>query len=177
MANSAGVLACKDSYVNAVRPGIMLYGLYPSGDVERSIPLDPALRLVSTIRYLKRVPPGTPISYGRTFVTIRPSVIATLPVGYADGFNRLLSNRGSVLVRGKRAPIVGRVCMDMTMIDVTDIEGVSTGDEAVLIGSQGGDEISADEMAALLGTINYEVTCAISKRVPRVYIENGETAR
>ena len=176
MANSAGVLACGDSYVNMVRPGIILYGLYPSHEVERSIPLTPALRLVSAIRYLKRVPVGTPISYGRTFVTSRPSVIATLPVGYADGYNRLLSNRGSVLVRGKRAPIVGRVCMDMTMIDVTDIEGVATGDEAVLIGKQGDDEISADEMAGLLGTINYEVTCAISKRVPRVYLDGEKEA-
>lgn len=174
MANSAGVLACRNSYVNMVRPGIMLYGLYPSHEVEHSIPLAPALRLVSAVRYLKRVPAGTPISYGRTFVTSRPSIIATLPVGYADGYNRLLSNRGSVLVRGERAPIVGRVCMDMTMIDVTDIEGVAVGDETVLIGRQGSDEISADEMASLLGTINYEVTCAISKRVPRVYIDGGE---
>ena len=171
MANSAGILACKDSYVNMVRPGIMLYGLYPSHDVEQSIPLSPALRWVSAVRFLKEVPPGTPISYGRTFVTPRPSVIATLPVGYADGYNRLLSNRGCVLVRGKRAPVVGRVCMDMTMIDVTDIDNVAVGDEVVLIGAQGDDEITADEMAELLGTINYEVTCAISKRVPRVYIE------
>jgi len=177
MANSAGVLAVRDAYINMVRPGIMLYGLYPSGEVERSIPLDPALSLVSAVRYLKRVPIGTPVSYGRTFTTSRPSVIATLPVGYADGYNRLLSNRGSVLVRGKRAPVVGRVCMDMTMIDVTDIEGVATGDEAVLIGRQGDDEISADEMAGLLGTINYEVTCAISKRVSRVYIDDGNTVR
>ena len=177
MANSAGILACKDSYVNMVRPGIMLYGLYPSSDVEKSIPLSPALRWTSAVRFLKSVPPGTPISYGRTFVTSRPSVIATLPVGYADGFNRLLSNKGSVLVKGRRAPIVGRVCMDMTMIDVTDIPGVSVNDEVVLIGSQGDDGITADEMATLLGTINYEVTCAISKRVPRIYIEDGKIMR
>ncbi|MBN1880889.1 MAG: alanine racemase [Deltaproteobacteria bacterium] len=174
MANSAGILALRNAYINMVRPGIMLYGLYPSSEVEKSIPLTPALRLVSAVRYLKRVPAGTPISYGRTFVTSRPSVIATLPVGYADGYNRLLSNRGSVLVRGMRAPITGRICMDMTMIDVTDIEGVAVGDEAVLIGPQENDEITADEMAGLLGTINYEVTCAISKRVPRVYIDDGK---
>ena len=172
MANSAGVLAFPDSYLNLVRPGIMIYGLYPSREVARSIPLSPAMSLVTKIRFLKRVGPGTPISYGGTFVTKADTLVATLPLGYADGYRRLLSNNYEVLVRGRRAPVIGRVCMDMTMIDVTLVPNVAVGDEVVLMGSQGDQEISTDEMAERLGTINYEITCLVGKRVPRVYI-NG----
>jgi alanine racemase len=170
MANSGGILAYPESYLTIVRAGIMLYGLYPSGEVEKSIPLTPAMSFVTRVRYLKRVPKGIPISYGRTFVTERETAVATLPVGYADGYPRILSNRRHVLVRGKEAPIIGRVCMDMTMVDVTDIPGVKVGDEAVLFGLQGESEIHIDRMAEWLNTINYEVTCIVGKRVPRVYI-------
>jgi alanine racemase len=170
MANSGGVLAFPESYLDMVRPGIMIYGLYPSNEVKRSIPLTPAMSLATRIRFLKRVPPGTPISYGGTYVTAADTDVATLPIGYADGYRRLLSNNYEVLVRGERAPVIGRVCMDMTMVDVTHIKGAAVGDEVVLMGRQGAAEISTDEMAEKLSTINYEITCLIGKRVPRVYI-------
>jgi alanine racemase len=172
MANSAGVLAFPGSYLNLVRPGIMIYGLYPSAEVARTIPLRGAMSLVTKIRFIKRVGPGTPVSYGGTHVTTADTVVATLPVGYADGYRRLLSNNYEVLVRGVRAPVVGRVCMDMTMIDVTHVPDAMVGDEVVLMGRQGEAEISTDEMAESLQTINYEITCLVGKRVPRVYI-NG----
>jgi alanine racemase len=172
MANSGGVLAFPRSYLDMVRPGIMIYGLYPSREVRRSIPLSPAMSLVTRIRFLKRVPPGTPISYGGTYVTAADTDVATLPVGYADGYRRLLSNNYEVLVHGTRAPVIGRVCMDMTMIDVTHITGAAVGDEVILMGRQGEAEISTDEMAERLSTINYEITCLVGRRVPRVYI-NG----
>ncbi len=170
MANSGGILAHRQSYLTTVRAGIMLYGLYPSGEVERSVPLTPAMSFVTKVRYVKRVPRGAPISYGRTYVTERETTVATLPVGYADGYPRILSNKRHVLVGGKPAPIIGRVCMDMTMVDVTDIPGVEVGDEVVLFGRQGESEIHIDRMAEWLDTINYEVTCIVGKRVPRVYI-------
>ncbi len=170
MANSGGVLAFRASYLNLVRPGIMIYGLYPSREVARTIPLRPAMALVTKIRFLKRVPPGTPISYGGTYVTKSETAVATLPVGYADGYRRLLSNRYDVLVRGVRAPVIGRVCMDMTMIDVTHVSGARVGDDVVLMGRQGDQEISIDDMADSLSTINYEITCLVGKRVPRVYV-------
>jgi alanine racemase len=170
MANSGGVLAFGASYMNLVRPGIMIYGLYPSKEVKRSVPLRPAMSLVTRIRFLKRVPAGTPISYGGTYVTESETTVATLPIGYADGYRRLLSNNYDVLVRGVRAPVIGRVCMDMTMIDVTHVKGAAVGDEVVLMGRQGGNEISIDNMAERLSTINYEITCLVGKRVPRVYI-------
>jgi alanine racemase len=172
MANSGGVLAFPKSYLDMVRPGIMIYGLYPSREVKRSIPLVPAMSLVTKIRFLKRVQSGTPISYGGTYVTKRETDVATLPIGYADGYRRLLSNNYEVLVRGLRAPVIGRVCMDMTMIDVTHIKGAAVGDDVVLMGRQGTAEISTDEMAERLSTINYEITCLVGKRVPRVYL-NG----
>jgi alanine racemase len=170
MANSGGVLAFPASYLNLVRPGIMIYGLYPSKEVKRSIPLRPAMSLVTRIRFLKRVPAGTPISYGGTYVTESETTVATLPIGYADGYRRLLSNNYDVLVRGVRAPVIGRVCMDMTMIDMTHVPSAAVGDEVVLMGSQGDQEISIDNMAERLSTINYEITCLVGKRVPRVYI-------
>jgi alanine racemase len=132
--------------------------------------LRPALRLRTAISQVQAVARGESVSYGRTFVAPRDLRVATLPAGYADGVGRLLSNRGQVLVRGRRVPIVGRVCMDMTMVDVTDVPDVRVGDEAVLIGRQGSEEISADEVAELQGTISYEVLCGIGPRVPRVYL-------
>jgi alanine racemase len=147
----------------------MLYGYNPLEQAAGGADLRPALSFVTRVAFLKKVKAGVPISYGRTFVTKRESVIATLPVGYADGFSRALSNRGEALVRGKRAPVAGRVCMDMCMIDVTDVPGVREGDEVVLIGSQSGERITAADIAAKIGTIPYEVLCGIGSRVPRVY--------
>jgi alanine racemase len=148
----------------------MLYGYSPlearSGDAD----VRPVLSLVTRIAFVKTVPAGSPISYGRTFVTKRESRIATIPIGYADGFSRALSNRGEALVRGTRVPVAGRVCMDMTMLDVTDVPGVSEGDDVALIGRQGNEKITADDLAAKTGTIAYEVLCGISSRVPRVYV-------
>lgn len=167
-ANSAAILTFPPSFFNMVRPGIMLYGYLPSAEIN-SPDLRPALTLKSRILAIKRVSAGTPISYGRTFVTARKSTIAVLPIGYADGYSRMLSNRGEVLIKGKRSPVVGRVCMDMTMVDVTGIHGVREGDEVILIGKQGKYSISADEIAKKIGTIPYEVLCSISSRVPRVY--------
>jgi alanine racemase len=152
----------------AVRPGIMLYGCRPGPDVSGAA-LRPVLSLTTRISLLKRVPANTPISYGRTFVTCRETLIGVLPIGYADGYPRALSNCGAVLVRGRRAPVVGRVCMDLTMIDVTEVPGVAEGDETVLIGSQGDDALSAEEVAEAAGTIAYELLCGIGPRVPRYY--------
>lgn len=172
-ANSGAIIDLPQTHLDMVRAGISLYGLYPSGEVDRSrIGLKPVLSLKARIIHLKCVPAGTSISYGMTYTTIRPTMIATVPIGYADGYSRLLSNRGHMLVRGCRAPIVGRVCMDLTMLDVGHIEDAALEDEVVAIGRQGAEEISADEIAALRGTINYEVTAGLTGRVPRVFVEN-----
>lgn len=171
-ANSATVIDLPHLGLDLARPGIALYGLRPSSEVDQDFPLKPVLSWKSRIVYLKRVPAGTAISYGATYQTERESIIATIPLGYADGYSRLLSNRGEVLIRGKRAPIRGRICMDQFMVDVTDIPEVKVGDEVILIGEQGGEEITATDLAEIIGTINYEITCSISKRVPRIYINN-----
>jgi len=170
MASSATLTTFPIFSGNLVRPGIMLYGSYPSPAIEKLIELKPVLTLKTRIHFLKSVSTGSRISYGGTFVTRRESLIATLPVGYADGYSTRLSNQGEVLIRGKRSPVVGRVCMDLTMVDVTGIPGVSKGDEAILIGGQGEERITADEIAKKIGSIPYEVLCLIGKRVPRVYI-------
>ncbi len=174
-ANSAASIRLPESRFNLVRPGISLYGYYPSEALRASGPvgLKPALTFKSRVVMVKKVPPGTPVSYGCTHCTREEAVIATVSAGYADGFNRLLSNRGSVLVKGKRVPVVGRVCMDYTMVDVTAVDGVETGDEVVLYGRQEEEEISVEEVAGLLDTISYEVLCAVSKRVPRLYFRGG----
>lgn len=168
-ANSAGAVLYKNSHFNMVRPGLMLYGLYPNEKIAESVKLKPALSLKTRIIFLKHTPAGRSISYGRTHTTARDTIIATLPIGYADGLNRHLSNRSEVIVRGKRVPIVGRICMDHTMIDVGCVNGVRTGDEVVIIGSQGKETITVEEIARLLNTIPYEVVCWISARVPRLY--------
>ncbi len=167
MANSAAVLDLPESYYDMVRPGIMVYGLYPSEEVTRSIELKPAMTLKTRVSAVKVVPPGTPIGYGRTFITKKKTVVATLPVGYADGYRRLLSNRGVVLVKRCRVPLIGRVCMDTCMVDVSDIEDVQPGDEVILFG----EEIPVDEVATNIGTIVNEVVCAVGKRVPRIYVQ------
>ena len=170
-ANSAATITQPAAYFDMVRPGIMLYGAYPSPAMAQQIALKPVLSWHTKILQLKKVPAGTSISYGQTFITKRESLIATLPVGYADGYQRVLSNRGEALVRGKRAPVAGRVCMDLTMLDVTDIRNVQQGDEVVLLGRQGDAEITADEMAAWAHTISYEIFTSIGARVPRIHIK------
>ena len=173
ISSSAPMIDFPDSWFNLIRPGITIYGSYPSREYIGRIALKAVMRLRTTIGSLKKVPAGTKISYGGTYVTQRESLIATLPIGYGDGYNRLLSNRGEVLLRAKRVPVVGRICMDMTMVDVTDVEEVSLGDEVVLMGKQGGDEITVEEIAEKIGTISYEVLCIVGKRVPRVYMRDG----
>jgi len=168
-ANSAAVLDFHRAFFTMVRPGLMLYGYNPLEEGALGADLRPVLSLVTRIAFIKKVPTGVPISYGRTFTTKRESAIATLPIGYADGYGRGLSNKGEALVRGMRVPVVGRVCMDMCMIDVTDVPAAREGDDVVLIGSQGSERITADDIAAKIGTIAYEVLCGISSRVPRIY--------
>ena len=170
-ANSAGLLFLPEARLDLVRPGIMLYGYHPRGPRGGNEPLlRPALRLRTEISQIRDVARGESVSYGRTFVAPHDLRVATIPAGYADGIGRLLSNRGCVLVRGQRVSIVGRVCMDMTMIDVTGVPDACVGDEAVLIGRQGTEEISADEVAEMQGTISYEILCRIGPRVPRVHL-------
>jgi alanine racemase len=171
MASSAIFMAVPSYSGNLVRPGIMLYGSYPSPMFQNLIQLKPVLTLKTYIHFLKRVPPGTKISYGGTFVTKRESLIATLPIGYADGYSRHLSNKGEVLIRGRRAPVVGRVCMDFMMVDVTELPKVSLGDEVILMGRQGRQQITAEEIAEKINSISYEVLCLIGKRIPRIYKE------
>jgi alanine racemase len=169
MASSATLTAFPAYCARLVRPGIMLYGSYPSSAFRSLIPLKPVMTLKTRIHFLKSVPPGTRISYGGTFKAKRKSLIATLPIGYADGYSRHLSNRGEVLIHGRRAPVVGRVCMDFIMVDVTDIRHVSAGDEVILMGRQGKEQITPEEIAEKINSISYEVLCSIGKRVPRIY--------
>jgi alanine racemase len=171
LAGSAATIGLPEGYFDMVRPGISLYGIYPSARVNQSIELQQVMTLKTKIAFLKEMPKEAPISYGRTFVTKRRSRIATLPVGYADGYSRLLSNHGETLVCGKRAPVVGRVCMDMTMIDVTDIPGAQVGSEVVLFGKQNDAEIPVIEIAQKTRTISHEIMCGINRRVPIQYLQ------
>jgi len=174
MANSAAIIDLEEAYFDAVRPGIMLYGYYPSEEINKEkLDLRPVMTLKANIVHVKEVDVGTPISYGRKFITERKSKIATLPFGYADGFTRLLFQKVRVIVKDELVPVVGRICMDQCMIDVTNCENVNVGDEVIVMGNKNNIKNDADVYANLLGTINYEVLCMISKRVPRVYIENG----
>ncbi len=170
-ANSAAALELPEAWLDMVRLGISMYGHYPSGEINKdTLPLKPLMSLKSRISYLKQVPAGTCISYGCTYNTHGNTLVATIPLGYGDGYSRVLSNQADVLIKGKRHPVIGRVCMDQFMVDVSKDPQVKTGDEVVLIGKQGNQTIPAEEIAGLLGTINYEVLCAVNKRVPRVYI-------
>ncbi|MCF8012004.1 MAG: alanine racemase [Clostridiales bacterium] len=170
-ANSAALIDFPESHLDMVRPGISVYGCYPSGEVDSSrVELKPAMTLKTRVAQVKEVGPGFHVSYGCTYVTPASTVLAALAAGYADGYNRLLSSKGQVLVHGSRAPVVGRVCMDQCIAGVGHIPAVSPGDEAILMGRQGDEMISADEIAASIGTINYEVLTSVSSRVPRVYI-------
>jgi alanine racemase len=169
LANSAATILLEPARFILVRPGLMLYGCHPSPALRDLVPLEPALCWKTSILSLKKVPKGDPVSYGRAFRCPKESLIAVLPVGYADGYSRRLSNRGEVLIGGRRAKIAGIVCMDLTMVDVSEVPGVKVGDEVVLLGRQGAEEITATEMAGWIESIPYEVLCAIGKRVPRVY--------
>lgn len=174
--NSAGLIEFPEMHLNMVRPGIALYGLYPSDEVDKSkIDLRPAMAMKANVILVKDVEKDTCISYGRIFRTSRSSRIATIPIGYADGYTRLLTNKGKVLLNGQLAPIVGEICMDQCMVDITDIEGdVNVGDEAVLIGKQKDKEIKVEDLAKSVGTINYELVSIIGKRIPRVYLKEGK---
>ena len=168
-ANSIATVNFKRSHLNLVRPGLITYGMYPKKGFQRFINLKPVLSLKTKVTYLKKVPPGRSISYGRTYVTQNHTKIATLPIGYADGYGRILSNKAEVIVRGEKAPVIGKVTMDQTMINVGHIKNVKIGDEVVLIGSQGGNEITTERLARLAGTIPYEIVCSITDRVPRKF--------
>lgn len=168
-ANSAATLDLPETHLDMVRCGIVLYGLRPSNEVEPTIPLRPAMTLKSRVARVRTLPTGSSISYGCTYTTSEPTLVALVPVGYGDGYHRLISNRGQVLIRGQRAPIVGRVCMDQFVVKISHIPNVQQHDEVVLLGRQGDAEISAEEVAAWAETINYEVTTSILPRVTRVY--------
>jgi alanine racemase len=170
IANSGAILDLPESYYTMVRPGIVLYGVYPSRETSESIPLSPVLSLKSTVVYIKEVPADTGISYGRTYFTREKTRIATIPIGYGDGYNRRLSNRAQVLIRGKRYPVAGIVCMDQFMVDLGVDSDVHVGDEVVLIGNDGGDTVTAWDLAESIGTIPYEVFTGITARVPRDHV-------
>ena len=174
-ANSAAVFDYPLSHLDMVRAGIVIYGLYPSAALRNRPQLTPVLALKSVVSHVKEVKPGATISYGRKFTAGQAMKVATIPVGYADGYPRILSAQGAqVLIGGKRCPILGRICMDQLMADVSALPEVKVGDVVTLIGRDGAEEITADELAALEGSINYEVVCGLSKRVPRVYLKNGK---
>ncbi|MBP1996105.1 alanine racemase [Paenibacillus eucommiae] len=176
--NSAGAIDLPDFTYNMVRLGISMYGLYPSEDVDASVvKLEPVMSLKTGVVHLKKLPPESGVSYGTIYHTQQEESIATLPIGYADGFSRMLSQKSEVLIQGRKVPVVGRICMDQCMINVTGVENVHQGDEVVVFGEQGGQRISVEDVARQLGTINYEITCMISHRVPRVYVrESGRVA-
>ena len=173
-ANSAGIIDLPQTHMDLVRAGIILYGLWPSEEVQKErIDLQPVLELLSHVAYVKQLEAGKSISYGGTYTTKKTQTIATIPAGYGDGYPRSLSNQGYVLIHGKKAPIVGRVCMDQFMVDVTDIPQVKTGDKVVLVGKDGEEVITLETLAQLSGRFHYELTCCLSKRIPRVYYKNG----
>ncbi len=177
-ANSAAILDMMPRLkYDMVRAGIILYGYYPSDEVSKSIDIKPVMSLKTHIGYVKTLPAGSSVSYGRTYTAERNMKVATVPVGYADGYMRCFSNKARVIVKGCYAPIIGRICMDQFMIDVSEVPEVSMGDEVILLGESGGLKIDADELARLGNTISYEILCAVGKRVPRVYTREGKTIR
>ena len=175
--NSAGIIDVPEANFDIVRAGISTYGLYPSEEVDKTnVKLKPALALKSHVAFVKEIERGTPVSYGGTFVAKEKMKIATIPVGYADGYPRSLSNKGYVLIRGKKAPILGRVCMDQFMVDVTQIEGVSFGDKVTMIGKDGNEILPVEVLSERSGRFNYEFVCDLGKRIPRVYVRDGKIA-
>ncbi len=176
-ANSAAILDLPKLRLDMVRAGIILYGYYPSDEVKKTIEIKPVMSLKTHISYVKKLKAGSFISYGRTYAVKEDMTVATVPVGYADGYMRAFSNKASVIVKGKAAPVVGRICMDQFMIDISRIDGVEMGDEVILLGEDNGLSIDADKLAELGGTISYEILCAVGKRVPRVYIKDGKAIK
>jgi alanine racemase len=170
VANSGATLTLPETHLDAVRCGIVLYGLRPSAEVKSPFPLRPAMSIKARVARLRTLPAGCGISYNRLYVTTRSTAVALIPLGYADGYRRGLTNKGQVLIRGQRAPIIGRVCMDQFMVDVSGIPAVQEGDEVVLLGCQGRDEINAEELGSWVGTNNYETVTALLPRLPRVYV-------
>lgn len=174
VSNSGAIMDMPETYLDSVRAGIILYGYYPSDDVIKSnLPLKPALTLKAKVAHVKDMDKDMYISYGRTFKTTRKSKIATIPLGYADGYTRLLMPGAKVIINGKFAPVVGRICMDQFMVDVTDVGEVKTGDEVILLGKDGSLKLDADDLAKSLNTINYEVLCMFKHRIPKVYMKNN----
>lgn len=169
-ANSGAIIDLEDAHFNMIRPGILAYGYYPSTEQHRNLPITPVMELATKVVFLKKHPPGTPISYGMTYKTQSQTIIATLPIGYGDGYNRLLSNKGEVVIRHKRYPIIGRICMDQCMVELGIASPVQLYDNVILFGPSG-ECPDAEELAGKIGTIPYEVTCMVGKRVPRIYIE------
>lgn len=176
--NSAGIVEMRRANMDVVRAGITLYGLWPSEQVSKQIvKLEPALSLKSTIIYIKTIQAGTAVGYGRTYIADKETKIATIPLGYGDGYPRGLSNKGYVLIHGKWAPIVGRICMDQFMVDVTEIKDAKLMDEVTLIGNDGDERITVEELGNLSGRFNYELACDLGQRIPRVYIKNGKVIK
>lgn len=168
----------KEANFDFVRLGISLYGLYPSNDVNKhAVKLKPALSLISCVCYLKEIEKGTSVGYGATYTATKKTKVATIPVGYGDGYPRLLSNKGFVLVNGEKAPIIGRICMDQFMVDVTHIKDIKLMDKVVLIGESAGNFISVEQLSDLCGRFNYELVCDLGKRIPRVYLEEGQITK
>ena len=175
ISNSAGIMEAPEVQMDMVRNGICLYGLYPSEEVQKDrLPLKPAMELKAYVSYVKTLEPGVEIGYGGTYTTTKKTRVATIPVGYADGYSRCLSGKGSVLIHGKKAPILGRVCMDQFMVDVTDIDNVCVGDRVTLFGKDGDSCITIEEISAMAHSFNYEFVCDIGKRIPRVYYRHGK---
>ena len=177
ISNSAGIIEAPEVHLDMVRDGICVYGLYPSEEVQKErLPLIPAMELKAWVSYVKELDAGVEVGYGGTFTTSRRTRVATIPVGYADGYPRCLSNKGRVLIHGQSAPIIGRVCMDQFMADVTEIGDVSEGDEVTLFGRDGDAKISIEEISGMSHSFNYEFVCDVGKRVPRVFYRNGKVA-
>ena len=175
ISNSAGIMETPEVQMDMVRNGICLYGLYPSEEVQKErLPLKPAMELKAYVSYVKTLEPGVEIGYGGTYTTTKKTRVATIPVGYADGYSRCLSGKGSVLIHGKKAPILGRVCMDQFMVDITDIDNVCVGDRVTLFGKDGDSCITIEEISAMAHSFNYEFVCDIGKRIPRVYYRHGK---
>ena len=175
ISNSAGIMEAPEVQMDMVRNGICLYGLYPSEEVQKErLPLKPAMELKAYVSYVKTLEPGVEIGYGGTYTTTKKTRVATIPVGYADGYSRCLSGKGSVLIHGKKAPILGRVCMDQFMVDITDIDNVCVGDRVTLFGKDGDSCITIEEISAMAHSFNYEFVCDIGKRIPRVYYRHGK---
>lgn len=178
IANSAAIIDLPETHYEAVRPGIIIYGYYPSDEVnKKNINLEPVMTLKTNVVHIKTLPPGEYVGYGRKYKTEKTSVIATLPIGYADGYTRLLFQKAKVIIKGGFAPVVGKICMDQCMIDITGINGVKVGDKVILIGEDEKNKFTADIVGELIGTISYEIVCMIGKRVPRVYIKEGKVIK